>query len=191
MVVPPPEERTMSNIPAFTKRWDELGLSVETDLLALQHELASAPTAAMVVRGTKSIRRIHFAPLSWKGSKRGPTRLLYVYFKTLETVILAAVCTPDEPDRLSTAVKAYLNEIIERLESDVRAGAENRNRPGRMRRNEKAKVKRPENMTALERDLIEGFEQINNDWQSGVDVLRKYGTRNSRSRNRSKGRQSR
>ena len=53
-------KRTFIEVPLFTKRWKEIGLS-DDDLLALQVMLLKNPESGPVMEGTGGIRKVRFA----------------------------------------------------------------------------------------------------------------------------------
>ena len=57
--------------PAFSSDWDELGLDVEEDLLALQLMIMANPSGAPVIAGTGGLRKLRFASRRWNCGKSG------------------------------------------------------------------------------------------------------------------------
>ena len=104
----------------FTRRWAKLGLDEESDLLALQLLVMSAPDAAPVIRGTAGLRKLRFSPPRWHTGKSGSTRVLYVCFERLRVVLLCLVYGKNEIDDISDRVKATLNERIAETERELR-----------------------------------------------------------------------
>lgn len=69
--------RTFIEIPAFTKKWRELGLTDE-NLRALENILLEDPKAGDAIKGTGGLRKLR-VPMESKGKgKRGGARVLYV-----------------------------------------------------------------------------------------------------------------
>ena len=99
----------------FTRRWRELNLDDEGDLAALQLQIMRAPTSAPVIRGTAGLRKMRFAPPSWKTGKSGALRVAHVYFPDFGVVLLAAVYPKNVKADLTAAEKARINAAINRI----------------------------------------------------------------------------
>jgi len=107
-------------LPAFTKRWERLGLDDEEDLSALQVLIMAAPKAAKPMEKTDGLRKIRFAPKRWNVGKSGAARVLYVYFERFGIVLLCLVYGKNEIDNISDGVKRYLNKLVGEIESELR-----------------------------------------------------------------------
>ena len=105
---------------AFTRRWEQLGLDVETDLLALQLAIMADPEAGRVVAGADGLRKTRFAPTRWNTGKSGAVRVLYVYFREIGVVLLCLVYGKNEIDNISEAVKQRLAKTIGEIEQELR-----------------------------------------------------------------------
>lgn len=57
--------RTFIEVPLFTKRWREIGLT-DDDLLQLQIMLLKDPESGPIIEGTSGIRKVRF-PLENRG----------------------------------------------------------------------------------------------------------------------------
>lgn len=66
--------RTFIEVPLFSKRWLEIGLT-DDDLLQLQIMLLKDPESGPVIEGTGGIRKVRF-PLDNRG-KSGSVRVLH------------------------------------------------------------------------------------------------------------------
>jgi hypothetical protein len=107
-------------LPAFTRRWGQLGLDDEQDLTALQLSIMANPTGAKPIKGTKAIRKMRFAPAKWQVGKSGAVRVLYVYFKEFGIVLLCLAYGKGEVANISDAVKKYLNKLVDEQERELR-----------------------------------------------------------------------
>ena len=68
-------KRTFIEVPLFTKKWKELGLTDE-DLRDLQNILLQNPKSGDVIQGTGGLRKIRI-PMKGRG-KSGGSRVIYV-----------------------------------------------------------------------------------------------------------------
>ncbi|HTU25790.1 MAG TPA: hypothetical protein VMF30_10350 [Pirellulales bacterium] len=107
-------------LPAFTRRWENLGLDDEEDLTALQFLIMLGPKAAPVIPGTRAIRKIRFAPPKWNVGKSGACRVLYVCFERFRVVLLAVVYDKHERDDISASEKRILNNIVDVIEAELK-----------------------------------------------------------------------
>lgn len=68
--------RTFIEVPQFSRKWQELGLTDE-NLKALEEELLNDPKAGVAIQGTGGIRKIRI-PMENKGKgKRGGVQELF------------------------------------------------------------------------------------------------------------------
>ena len=107
-------------LPQFTARWEKLGLDAETDLWMLQMFVMAKPKGAPVVKGTRGLRKLRFAPLRWNVGKSGAARVLYVYFEEFGIVLLCVVYGKREVGDISETVKKYVNNLIAEVEVELR-----------------------------------------------------------------------
>lgn len=112
-------ERKFVMMPAFDKKWREMGLN-DTDLLTLQILLLQNPQSGKVIRGTGKLRKLRFA-LPNRG-KSGSSRVLYVDFLLAETIYLIYAYPKNEKDDLSDEERNNIKKLIDRLESNVLGG---------------------------------------------------------------------
>ena len=89
----------------FSRDRMKLGLTDE-DLRALQGAILDGPAAAPVIRGTSGLRKMRFAPPSWRVGKRGALRVCYAWFPRHGMVILARVYAKAEQDDLIAAERS-------------------------------------------------------------------------------------
>lgn len=76
-------KRTFIEVPLFTKKWKELGLTDE-DLRDLQNILLQNPKSGDVIQGTGGLRKIRI-PMKGRG-KSGGSRVIYVDIEIKEVI---------------------------------------------------------------------------------------------------------
>ena len=108
--------RTFIEVPLFTKRWKEIGLSDE-DLLALQIMLLKNPESGPVMEGTGGIRKVRFA-LENRG-KSGSVRVCYTDFAEYEVTYLITAFTKNEQTNLSDEEKNVLKKLVKALKDEI------------------------------------------------------------------------
>ena len=96
-------------VPAFTRKWKELGLTDE-NLRVLQQLLLDNPKAGTVIQGTGGIRKLRI-PLENTG-KRGGGRVFYVDIELKETIYFINVYTKNEKDDLTEDEKKAFKAIV-------------------------------------------------------------------------------
>ena len=109
-------KRTFIEVPLFTKRWKEIGLSDE-DLLALQIMLLKNPESGPVMEGTGGIRKVRFA-LENRG-KSGSVRVCYTDFAEYEVTYLITAFTKNEQANLSDEEKNVLKKLVKALKYET------------------------------------------------------------------------
>ncbi|MDY2839598.1 MAG: type II toxin-antitoxin system RelE/ParE family toxin [Treponema sp.] len=109
-------KRTFIEVPLFTKRWKEIGLSDE-DLLALQIMLLKNPESGPVMEGTGGIRKVRFA-LENRG-KSGSVRVCYTDFAEYEVTYLITAFTKNEQANLSDEEKNVLKKLVKALKDEA------------------------------------------------------------------------
>ena len=115
----PQDILTFLELRLFTKRWEQLGLDVEHDLLAAQVGIMINPTGVKVIEGTDGLRKFRFAPPRWNMGKSGAVRILHVNFAEYEWVLLCLAYGKNEVDTISAAVKKQLNAMIEQVKIEL------------------------------------------------------------------------
>lgn len=71
----------------------------EEDMRALQAAILNGPAAAPVIRGTGGLRKVRFAPPSWRTGKSGAARICYAWFPVHGVVLLVrAYAKADQTD---------------------------------------------------------------------------------------------
>ena len=104
--------RTFIEIPLFTKRWSEIGLT-DDDLFRLQMMLLKDPESGPVIEGTGGIRKVRF-PMESRG-KSGSVRVCYTDFAEYEVTYLITAFTKNEQDNLTNDEKKVLRKLVKSL----------------------------------------------------------------------------
>ena len=104
--------RTFIEVPLFTKRWLEIGLS-DDDLLQLQIMLLKDPESGPVIEGTGGIRKVRF-PLENRG-KSGSVRVCYTDFAEYEVTYLITAFTKKDQENLTDEEKSVLRKLVKSL----------------------------------------------------------------------------
>ena len=104
--------RTFIEIPLFTKRWREIGLT-DNDLLQLQIMLLKDPESGPVIEGTGGIRKVRF-PLQNRG-KSGSVRVCYTDFAEYEVTYLITAFAKKDQENLSDDEKKALRKLVKSL----------------------------------------------------------------------------
>lgn len=107
--------RTFIEVPTFTRKWKELGLTDE-NLRDLQRVLLANPKTGDVIQGTDGIRKIRI-PLDNKG-KRGGGRVLYVDIELKETIYFINVYTKNEKDDLTEEERKAFKAAVRILKEE-------------------------------------------------------------------------
>lgn len=105
-------KRTFIEVPNFTKKWNELGLTDE-NLRELENILLENPKAGDAIQGTGGIRKIRI-PLDNKG-KRGGGRVIYVDIEIKEIIYFINVYTKNEKDDLTEDEKKAFKAVVKIL----------------------------------------------------------------------------
>ncbi len=106
--------RTFIEVPTFTKKWHELGLTDE-DLRNLENTLLENPKAGDAVQGTGGLRKIRI-PMENKGKgKRGGARVIYIDIEIKEIIYFINVYTKNEKDDLTEDEKKAFKAMIKIL----------------------------------------------------------------------------
>jgi hypothetical protein len=99
----------------FRADWEQLGLDVDDDLLALQMLLMHEPGAGAVIPGTGGLRKLRFSPSEWSKGKSASVRVCYVWWPAYWLVLLVmayhkSVKTDLAPEE-KTGIRLYLQRI--------------------------------------------------------------------------------
>ena len=114
--------REFIEVPLFTRRWSEIGLTVD-DLLSLQVMLLHNPQAGPVMEKTGGIRKVRF-PFENRG-KSGSVRVCYTDFEEYEVIYLITAFEKKDQENLTDAEKNTLRKFVKALRD---AEAERRKR---------------------------------------------------------------
>lgn len=114
--------REFIEVPLFTRRWSEIGLTAD-DLLSLQVMLLDNPQAGPVMEKTGGIRKVRF-PFENRG-KSGSVRVCYTDFEEYEVIYLITAFEKKEQENLTDAEKNTLKKFVKALRD---AEAERRKR---------------------------------------------------------------
>jgi hypothetical protein len=104
---------TFRHMPVFVSEWKRLGLPDE-DLQALERQIMERPESGAVMNGTGGVRKVRFAPPSWRTGKSGATRVCYVVFADA-VCYLFLIFPKNERANLSAKDKAVLKLTMEAL----------------------------------------------------------------------------
>jgi hypothetical protein len=106
---------TFLEFPAFTRRL--LDLADDEALRALQNELMKSPEQGDIMRGGAGLRKMRMG-LASRG-KSGGARVIYLYMKDLQTIILVTLYTKADQTSLSAKETAVLAAIIEKTKKEL------------------------------------------------------------------------
>ncbi len=106
--------RAFIEVPMFTKKWKELGLTDET-LRELQNILLNDPKTGDVIQGTGGLRKIRI-PMPNKG-KSGGSRVIYVDIELKEIIYFINVYTKMKRRFNRRREKAF-KAIVKRLKEE-------------------------------------------------------------------------
>jgi len=107
--------RTFIEVPTFTRKWRELGLT-DDNLRDLQKVLLDNPKAGDVIQGTGGLRKIRI-PLDSIG-KRGGGRVIYVDIEYKDTIYFINVYTKNEKDDLTEEEKKAFKAVVKILKEE-------------------------------------------------------------------------
>lgn len=107
--------RTFIEVPIFTKKWKELGLTDET-LRELQNILLNDPKTGDVIQGTGGLRKIRI-PMPNKG-KSGGSRAIYVDIELKEIIYFINVYAKNEKEDLTEEEKKAFKAIVKKLKEE-------------------------------------------------------------------------
>jgi hypothetical protein len=104
----------------FSDDWSALRLDDDA-LVALQLTILANPRGGPPVRGTGGLRKLRFAPPTWRTGKRGAVRVCYVYFAEVSVVLLVTAYGKNVQEDLSEVEKRAYKKVIERIRKDLKA----------------------------------------------------------------------
>ena len=109
------------HLPAFTRRWDRLGLTDE-DLRDLEVAIMADPGQGVVVPGTGGLRKMRFAARGSHRGKRGGYRVCYVHFERYYVIALATVYDKTDKADLSPGEKRAMQTLIRAVQGELEQG---------------------------------------------------------------------
>jgi len=107
--------RTFIEVPTFTRKWKELGLT-DDNLRELQKILLEDSKAGDVIQGTGGLRKIRI-PM-YNTGKRGGGRVIYVDIEFKETIYFINVYTKNEKDDLTEEEKRAFKAVVKILKEE-------------------------------------------------------------------------
>ncbi|MDO4468735.1 MAG: type II toxin-antitoxin system RelE/ParE family toxin [Bacillota bacterium] len=108
-------KRTFIEVPLFTRKWKELGLTDE-NLRDLQNILLQNPKTGDVIQGTGGLRKIRI-PMNGRG-KSGGSRVIYVDIEIKEVIYFINVYTKNEKDDLTEDEKKAFKAVVKMLKEE-------------------------------------------------------------------------
>ena len=109
-------KRTFIEVPLFTKRWKEIGLT-DDDLRSLQILLLKDPKSGPIIEGTGGIRKVRY-PLEHRG-KSGSVRVCYTDFEEYEVTYLITAFTKKTQENLTDSEKNVLKKLVKHLRTEA------------------------------------------------------------------------
>ena len=104
--------RTFKYLAAFVRQWERLGLD-DDDLRELEFLILANPSAGSVVAGSGGLRKLRFAPSSWRRGKRGALRIGYSHNPRLEKVLVLAVYAKSDKANLTPAERREIKRLLD------------------------------------------------------------------------------
>lgn len=108
-------KRTFKEVPMFTRKWNELGLTDE-DLRKLENTLLEDPKSGKAIQGTGGLRKIRI-PIGHQG-KRGGGRVIYVDIEVKETIYFINVYIKNEQEDLTESERKAFKALINILKEE-------------------------------------------------------------------------
>ncbi len=108
-------KRTFIEVPLFTRKWKELGLTDE-NLRDLQNILLQNPKTGDVIQGTGGLRKIRI-PMNGRG-KSGGSRVIYVDIEIKKVIYFINVYTKNEKDDLTEDEKKAFKAVVKMLKEE-------------------------------------------------------------------------
>ena len=105
---------TFAQVSGFVAQWRALKLT-DADLSALEVMIMEHPDAGDVIRGTGGVRKLRFAPPSWKRGKSGSARVCYVVLVESEFCYLLALYAKNQKADLGAGERNEMKRLIEAL----------------------------------------------------------------------------
>ena len=112
---------TFIQLAGFTRLWRAEGLSDE-DLAALEAAIMEKTDGAPVMKGTGGLRKIRFAPPSFRRGKSGAMRIGYAQFPDVARIYLVTLFLKKDEENLSAAECAKIRTLLTALAEMLRKG---------------------------------------------------------------------
>lgn len=109
--------RTFIEVPSFTKKWHDLGLT-DDNLRELQEELLENPKAGDTIKGTDGLRKIRVSMENKGKGKRGGARVIYIDIEVKEKIYFINVYAKGEQDDLTDDEKKSFKAFIKLLKEE-------------------------------------------------------------------------
>ena len=106
--------RTFIEVPTFTKKWHDLGLT-DDDLRKLEKVLLENPKTGDAIPGTGGLRKIRVA---LNKGKRSGARVIYVDVEIKETIYFINVYSKKEKSDLTENEKKALKAVVNILKGE-------------------------------------------------------------------------
>lgn len=107
--------RTFIEVPTFTRKWKELGISDE-DLRRLGNILLNNPKLGEVIKGTGGLRKIRI-PINHKGKRRSG-RVIYIDIDVKETIYFLDIYVKNEKIDLTEDEKKVMRAVVKILKEE-------------------------------------------------------------------------
>ncbi len=102
----------------FDSAWKALVLT-DDDHADLEDKILDGPFRHPVIAGTDGVRKMRYAPPSWKAGKSGALRVCYVCFLDFGTVVLLTVYPKNVKDTLSAADKRAIKQAVRNMRDSL------------------------------------------------------------------------
>ncbi|MEP0842997.1 MAG: hypothetical protein HRF43_09825 [Phycisphaerae bacterium] len=99
----------------FSRDRRAMGL-VDEDLRALQRAILLEPESAPVIAGTGGLRKMRFAPPSWRTGKSGALRVCYAWFPAHGRVVLVRAYAKARQADLAPAERVEIARLLAEIE---------------------------------------------------------------------------
>jgi len=105
---------TFIHFSEFVSEWKRFRLCDE-DLQALEAMLQKTPEKDNIIAGGGGIRKVRFVPPSRRVGKSGAFRVVYLYLRMGDVIVLLTIFAKKDQENLTDAQKAYLKKVTEGL----------------------------------------------------------------------------
>ncbi|SRR5258706_16275287 len=112
---------TIIQLSTFVANWRRLKLN-DDDLRALEAVFLEDASRGPMMSGTGGLRKLRFAPPSWRTGKSGATRVAYAYFQDYQAVFLIVIYSKNEKDNLSHEQRNQMKLLLDRIKQSLSKG---------------------------------------------------------------------